>query len=156
DVNDVTITVTNTGGVNLLNCVVTDTNFTSSATCPPTGNGTPVTLDPPGTISSPLVPTGSATVTAKLTGLTSNSCDEASVVCDVPDRSRQVTAKDDKVCPAFVPGGCRTTGGGITDACGPALAGGDAPAHCKNPSDDALDATHGGQVGASVGVATAF
>jgi hypothetical protein len=49
--------------------------------------------------------------------------------------------------------GCRVTGGGTVDACGPALAGGDAPDECAAP---ALDATHGGQVGAPVGVPTAF
>jgi hypothetical protein len=45
------------------------------------------------------------------------------------------------------------TGGGIVDACGPDLPGGDAPDNCTAP---ALDATHGGQVGSSIGVATAF
>jgi hypothetical protein len=45
------------------------------------------------------------------------------------------------------------TGGGTVDACGPALAGGDAPDECASP---ALIATHGGQVGAPVGVPTAF
>src|SRR5207249_3979446 len=56
--------------------------------------------------------------------------------------------------------GCRVTGGGTVDACGPgdsgcdpSTAGSCAPDSCASP---ALEATHGGQVGAPVGVATAF
>src|SRR5436190_10962892 len=56
--------------------------------------------------------------------------------------------------------GCRVTGGGTVDACGtgdsgcdPNTPGSCAPDTCASP---ALDATHGGQVGAPVGVATAF
>jgi len=56
--------------------------------------------------------------------------------------------------------GCRVTGGGTVDACGtgdsgcdPNTAGSCAPDTCASP---ALEATHGGQVGASIGVATAF
>src|SRR5438876_8090788 len=56
--------------------------------------------------------------------------------------------------------GCRVTGGGTVDACGPGDSGCDpntpgscAPDTCASP---AIDATHGGQVGAPVGVATAF
>ena len=56
--------------------------------------------------------------------------------------------------------GCRVTGGGTVDACGPGDSGCDpntpgscAPDTCASP---ALDATHGGQVGAPVGVPTAF
>src|SRR5438128_5408226 len=56
--------------------------------------------------------------------------------------------------------GCRVTGGGTVDACGPGDSGCDpntpgscAPDSCASP---ALEATHGGQVGAPVGVATAF
>src|SRR3989475_8231660 len=58
------------------------------------------------------------------------------------------------------PSGCRVTGGGTVDACGtgdsgcdPTMAGSCAPDTCASP---ALDATHGGQVGAPIGVATAF
>src|SRR5438093_271207 len=56
--------------------------------------------------------------------------------------------------------GCRVTGGGTVDACGtgdsgcdPNTPGSCAPDTCASP---ALEATHGGQVGASIGVATAF
>src|SRR5438477_328243 len=56
--------------------------------------------------------------------------------------------------------GCRVTGGGTVDACGtgdsgcdPNTPGSCAPDTCASP---ALEATHGGQVGAPVGVATAF
>src|SRR5439155_1409841 len=56
--------------------------------------------------------------------------------------------------------GCRVTGGGRVDACGPGDSGCDpstpgscAPDTCDSP---ALNATHGGQVGAPIGVATPF
>src|SRR5439155_31345 len=56
--------------------------------------------------------------------------------------------------------GCRVTGGGTVDACGPGNSGCDpstpgscAPDTCASP---ALNATHGGQVGAPIGVATPF
>jgi hypothetical protein len=56
--------------------------------------------------------------------------------------------------------GCRVTGGGRVDACGPGDSGCDpstpgscAPDTCASP---ALNATHGGQVGAPIGVATPF
>jgi hypothetical protein len=56
--------------------------------------------------------------------------------------------------------GCRVTGGGTVDACGPGRTrcdhtnpGSCAPDDCASP---ALRATHGGQVGSPVGVPTAF
>src|SRR2546426_1112628 len=56
--------------------------------------------------------------------------------------------------------GCRVTGGGTVDACGPGDSGCDpstpgscAPDTCASP---ALNATHGGQAGAPIGVATPF
>src|SRR5207247_2295310 len=56
--------------------------------------------------------------------------------------------------------GCRVTGGGTVDACGPGDSGCDpntpgscAPDSCASP---ALEATHGGQVGAPIGVPTPF
>jgi hypothetical protein len=57
------------------------------------------------------------------------------------------------------PSGCRVTGGGKVDACGPVPAGcdpstGDCAPNC--PDFEALDATHGGQVGAPIGAALAF
>jgi hypothetical protein len=55
--------------------------------------------------------------------------------------------------------GCRVTGGGTVDACGPVPAGCDpSTGACAPdcPNFAALDATHGGQVGAPVGAPTAF
>src|SRR5207244_12650538 len=57
--------------------------------------------------------------------------------------------------------GCRVTGGGTVDACGPGpdigcdpnTLGSCAPDTCARP---ALTATHGGQVGAPIGVTTPF
>ncbi len=56
------------------------------------------------------------------------------------------------------PSGCRVTGGGIVDACGPVPAGCDPSTGACAPDCDfaALDATHGGQVGAPIGTPTAF
>jgi len=52
------------------------------------------------------------------------------------------------------------TGGGTVDACGPGASGCDpsTPGSCAPDTcaSEALDATHGGQVGASIGVATPF
>src|SRR5207247_386052 len=59
--------------------------------------------------------------------------------------------------------GCRVTGGGTVDACGPdhsacdpSTPGACAPDTCSSPAFEAIDATHGGQVGAPIGVATPF
>ena len=59
--------------------------------------------------------------------------------------------------------GCRVTGGGTVDACGPDHSACDpntpgacAPDTCSSPAFEAIDATHGGQVGAPIGVATPF
>ena len=156
-VNQITFTVTNTGGVALANCAITDNIFTGDPTCPPTGAGTPVPTTP-ATIAS-LDPGATASATGSVSGLTANACDEVSVTCDVVGATGQtVTGTDEQVCVAAPPppSGCRVTGGGLVDACGPDLPGGDAPEHCGDRNSDALNATHGGQVGAPVGVATAF
>src|SRR5881296_1033956 len=155
-VNQMTFKVTNTGGVALANCAITDNIFTNDSTCPPTGAGTPVPTTPAAIAS--LDPGAMASATGSVSGLTGNACDEVSVTCDVVGATgRTVTATDAQVCLAAPPpSGCRVTGGGLVDACGPDLPGGDAPEHCGDRASDALDATHGGQVGAPVGVATAF
>src|SRR5438132_1594424 len=154
--SEVDIELMNTGTADLANCAVSDNVFTNDPTCPPTGAGTPVPTTP-ATIAS-LDPGAMASATGSVSGLTGNACDEVSVTCDVVGATgRTVTATDAQVCLAAPPpSGCRVTGGGLVDACGPDLPGGDAPEHCGDRASDALDATHGGQVGAPVGVATAF
>jgi hypothetical protein len=54
--------------------------------------------------------------------------------------------------------GCRVTGGGTVDACGPVPSGCDPSTGACAPDCDfpALNATHGGQVGAPIGAPTAF
>src|SRR5438132_3065769 len=155
-VNQMTFKVTNTGGVALANCAIADNIFTNDPTCPPTGAGTPVPTTP-ATIAS-LDPGAMASATGSVSGLTGNACDEVSVTCDVVGATgRTVTANDAQVCLAAPPpSGCRVTGGGLVYACGSTLPGSDAPQHCGDRASDAQDATHGGQVGAPVGVATAF
>src|SRR5439155_478595 len=152
--SEVDIELMNTGTADLANCVVSDNVFKNDPTCPPTGASTPVTV--PGVAS---LPHGmSTTVKGSVSGLTTKACNTASVTCEgVGAAGRTVTATDAQVCLAAPPpSGCRVTGGGLVDACGPDLPGGDAPEHCGDRASDALDATHGGQVGAPVGVATAF
>src|SRR5439155_874018 len=170
----------NTGTADLANCVVSDNVFKNDPTCPPTGASTPVTV--PGVA---LLPHGmSTTVKASVSGLTTNACNTASVTCEVvgsvdpanPSQQKKITATDSAVCEvpsvkiekvcvaqdaqvclaAPPPSGCRVTGGGLVYACGSTLPGSDAPQHCGDRASDAQDATHGGQVGAPVGVATAF
>src|SRR5213595_892517 len=62
-VNQITFTVTNTGGVPLANCAITDNIFTGDPTCPPTGAGTPVPTTP-ATIAS-LDPGATASATGR-------------------------------------------------------------------------------------------
>src|SRR5436309_10934 len=82
--NAITITVQNTGTADLENCGVTDTNFTAAA-CPasgdPTGTSSAVTVSP-STIAS-LGHGGMATVTGTAKDLTNDSCNTATVTCDI-------------------------------------------------------------------------
>src|SRR5439155_1302715 len=173
--NEVDITLMNTGTADLQNCVVTDKVFPNDPTCPPTTTtSTDVTVA--GVAS--LLAGQSTTVMGSVTGLTTNACNTVSVTCEIkdsvdpanpsqPKKTPPATDQDvcgvpsvsiSKVCAAGPPppSGGRVTGGGLVDACGPDLPGGDAPEHCGDRNSDALNATHGGQVGAPVGVATAF
>src|SRR5213595_349182 len=96
-VNQMTFTVTNTGGVPLANCAITDNIFTDDPTCPPTGAGTPVATTP-ATIAS-LDPGAMASAMGSVSGLTADACDDVAVTCDVAGASgRTVTSKDEKVC----------------------------------------------------------
>src|SRR6266478_5760610 len=80
----VTITVKNTGTADLENCMVTDTNFTDAA-CPasgnPTGTSSAVAVSP-STIAS-LGHGSMTTATATVAGLTKDSCNTASVTCEI-------------------------------------------------------------------------
>src|SRR5438034_8625397 len=110
-VNQMTFKVTNTGGVALANCAITDNIFTNDPTCPPTGAGTPVPTTPAAIAS--LDPGAMASATGSVSGLTGNACDEVSVTCDVVGATgRTVTATDAQVCLAAPPpSGCRVTRG---------------------------------------------
>src|SRR5204863_1052202 len=80
-VNQMTFTVTNTGGVPLANCAITDNLFMTSPTCPPTGTATAVATTP-ATIAS-LAPGDTASATGSVSGLTADACDDVTVSCDV-------------------------------------------------------------------------
>ena len=116
------------------------------------------------------------TITSSITGLTAPACNRATLsMCRSKFCSQLVVPpkNSDFNCPATttttapptttttIPAsGCRVTGGGIVDACGPGASGCDpnTPGSCAPDScaETALNATHGGQVGAPVGIATAF
>src|SRR5436190_6070321 len=101
-VNQMTFTVTNTGGVPLANCAITDNIFTNDPTCPPTGAGTPVPTTP-ATIAS-LDPGATASATGSVSGLTADACDDVTVTCEVVGGGgRTVTSEDQKVCPGVPP-----------------------------------------------------
>src|SRR5205823_2792568 len=82
--NAITITVQNTGTADLENCAVTDTNFTGAG-CPasgdPTGTSSAVTVSP-STIAS-LGHGSMATATGTVKDLTNDSCNTATVTCDI-------------------------------------------------------------------------
>jgi len=96
-VSRMTFQVTNTGGVALANCAITDNIFEDDKTCPPTGTGTPVATTP-ATIAA-LDPGAMASAMGSVSGLTADACDDVAVTCDVAGASgRTVTSKDEKVC----------------------------------------------------------
>src|SRR5205823_8650510 len=93
-VNQMTFTVTNTGGVALANCAISDNLFMTSPTCPPTGTATAVATTP-ATIAS-LAPGDTASATGSVSGLTADACDDVTVSCDVLGGGGQVTSEDQK------------------------------------------------------------
>ena len=98
DTNDVVITVTNTGEVDLANCVVTDKVYLTRPTCPPQPGDVGTLLVISGTISS-LSPGSSAELTGTVTGLTGDACNEVEVQCDVTGTGLQTeVVKADDVC----------------------------------------------------------
>jgi len=120
-VNQITFTVTNTGGVALANCAITDNIFENDMTCPPTHTGTPVPTTP-ATIAS-LDPKATASATGSVSGLTKDACDDVVVTCDVVGATgRTVTSKDEKVCAARPP--CPT------NCANPRIGGGAQPPIC--------------------------
>ncbi|HEV2492056.1 MAG TPA: hypothetical protein VG204_03185 [Terriglobia bacterium] len=113
--NDVSITATNNGNVNLINCAVVDTNgagtgsptgacsangatldtltggTNESSILSPAATGTPPAYQLAPKCTSPGVPTGCVTNggqqtwTGEIAGLTSNTCNQAVVTCNVDD-----------------------------------------------------------------------
>src|SRR5207249_1567605 len=80
----VTITVTNTGSAALANCKVTDTNVTDGSCVTPPGlpaGGNAVSVSP--NMFDLGVGAPAVTATGTITGLTQNSCNTASVTCEI-------------------------------------------------------------------------
>ena len=90
-VNDVSIEVDNTGVLDLTNCVVTDVLYPGSTVCE--GESMMVGMETIGTISAG----GSATVSFTVDGLVADSCNKATVTCDVPTGGT-LTKFDDDLC----------------------------------------------------------
>src|SRR5439155_1137869 len=101
--------VRNAGTASLVNCVVTDTNFTDAA-CPasgsPTGTSVAVAVSP-STIAS-LGHGSMTTATGTATGLTKDSCNTVSVTCEIvgsvdpanPTQRKKLTATAQDTCEA--------------------------------------------------------
>ena len=96
--NDVTIDITNTGNAALSGCTVSDEVFESAQSCPPSGNGTSVSL------SGVAQPFGLPNTndqeqfTGTIDFLSNDACNQATVTCDVTGTSKTVTRADDAVC----------------------------------------------------------
>src|SRR5438874_2722757 len=105
--NAITITAENTGTADLENCTITDTNFTDAG-CPasgdPTGTSAPVAVSP-STIAS-LAHGSMATATGTAAGLTNESCNTATVTCEIkgsvdannPGHQKTLTGKANDTC----------------------------------------------------------
>jgi hypothetical protein len=126
---------------------------TGQCTHPPVDDSTPCPdsdnnlCNTPGCESGSCVQTHIQTQCNDNDPCTDDSCNPATGECEFVDNG------------SCNPSGCRVTGGGKVDACGPIPAGcnpatGDCAPDC--PDFAALDATHGGQVGAPIGAPTAF
>src|SRR5213596_671768 len=103
----VTITVTNTGSAALANCKVTDTNVTDGSCVTPPGlpaGGNAVSVSP--NMFDLGVGAPAVTATGTITGLTQNSCNTASVTCEIvgsvdpnnPGHAKTLTATAQDTC----------------------------------------------------------
>src|SRR5438477_404566 len=103
----VTITVTNTGSAALANCKVTDTNVTDGSCVTPPGlpaGGNAVSVSP--NMFDLGVGAPAVTATGTITGLTQNSCNAASVTCEIvgsvdpnnPGHAKTLTATAKDTC----------------------------------------------------------
>ena len=117
EANAITITATNTGDLDLSNCVVTDTIYLTDPTCPsdpnttPPGTGTVVTVSPQNFSIPATNPDTATTVSGSVPGLTANACNTVSVTCDVAATGGQITKVANDACEVPVVGACRMTGG---------------------------------------------
>jgi hypothetical protein len=91
-----TVTATNTGDVNLVNCAATDALYTGGL-CPPSGSSSPQTLIPDTTFDL-AAPSGHQELTGGAT-LTTDSCNYVSVTCYNAIDSTAITRTDTADCP---------------------------------------------------------
>jgi hypothetical protein len=98
--NDVTVTVENAGGGELIDCIVTDEVFEADDTCP-ANVGLPTFV---GEESIPVIGAGeSVDVTFTVDGLLADACNKATVVCRLGPGGPIALKKADDLCE--VPGG---------------------------------------------------
>jgi hypothetical protein len=113
--NSFTIDVSNTGGVDLTNCNVTD-EYQANDTC------TDITLVSPVDATSSLSPTGSGNYSisaggslpqfsGSISGLSANACNQASVDCTISGTTTHITASGQSTC--AVGTGCDTRTAGF-------------------------------------------
>lgn len=100
-INDIVITATNTGEVNLVDCQLTDTIYLEDESCadPVVGPGTPIDVAPDhydlptGVVGNPIVSQG-------VTGdLDADACNKAHLVCLVEGTGQPIPADASAVCP---------------------------------------------------------
>ncbi len=151
-----TITVSNTGTADLSGCVVDDkfsapgddmcAGSLTEATGFPTAPFDVVAGAPAHQIMGSLGPLGAgdtcnrASVQCNIVGSMKIISDSKDAICSVTTTTTTTTTSTTTTTLPTLPGGCRVTGGGTLDITNPRV----------------VKATHGGQVGASVGIATAF
>lgn len=109
-VNNFTIDVSNSGGVDLTNCNVTDA-YEPGVDCPTTLDGSAMDA------SSSLSPAGDGSYSisagnslpqfsGSISGLTANACNQASVTCDITGTAEQITQTSQDTCEVAF--GCET------------------------------------------------
>ena len=106
-IDEITITVRNTGEVNLVDCQATDSIFLDDPECPANvGSATPVTVAP---AMFNVATGGTQLVLGEVGPLDAPACNTTSVRCTIEGTTQTITRTDDAVCPGEPPKeGCLT------------------------------------------------